>query len=391
MTMKKILSLFLIVFMSITILGKFFIPSNLNPADKSVEEQPEKKPKKSSFSVMAVGDNLIHDTIYYPQYMAGAGYDFEYLYQYTEKYAKKADLSYLNLETLCAGEQFEFSGYPMFNGPTEILDAALRSGFNWLSASSNHSLDRGAEGLMHEVDYVHQKYPNVSITGAYSSKEASEEYVVRDINGIRVGLLGYTYGTNGIPLPEEQPWVVDIMDEDEIKKDMKAISKISDVQIVSMHWGQEYMIEPDETQVQFANLLNECGAEVIIGSHPHVIQPAEIMHGKNQDTLIYYSLGNFISHQDTNDRMVGGMASFTLNYDFNSKKTTFSNTKFIPTVTYVSADWQTHYATTILEYTEDMRASHDVTQNGYDMSKAWIQDYVYSIMKEPEGIEVVYE
>lgn len=369
----------------------------MRPKQETVKQETETKiePKEekgsSSFTFAGVGDNLIHQAIFSQYEMGATDYDFKEDYALMKPYIEPADLSFINQETICAGEEFGLSHYPQFNGPTQILDAVANTGFDWLAASSNHSLDKGSDALLAELNYLHENYPDISVTGAYRSEEESNQYIVRDVNGIKVGLLGYTYGLNGIPLPEDMPWLVELIDEDQIQKDMEALSKISDVQIVSMHWGTEYHTEIEADQQALAKKMNEWGVEVIIGTHPHVIKPAEIIQGEKQDTLCYYSLGNFLSAQDTNEGMVGGMASFTLQYDFDTQETSFKDVKFTPTVMYYDPAFTTFKVMTIHDYNDDYVPTHYVASLGYDMSKAWIQNYVKEIMGSPEGIEVVVE
>lgn len=369
----------------------------MRPKQETVKQETETKiePKEekgsSSFTFAGVGDNLIHQAIFSQYEMGVTDYDFKEDYALMKPYIEAADLSFINQETICAGEEFGLSHYPQFNGPTQILDAVANTGFDWLAASSNHSLDKGSDALLAELNYLHENYPDISVTGAYRNEEESNQYIVREVNGIKVGLLGYTYGLNGIPLPEDMPWLVELIDEDQIQKDMEEISKISDVQIVSMHWGTEYHTEIEADQQALAQKMNEWGVEVIIGTHPHVIKPAEIIQGEKQDTLCYYSLGNFLSAQDTNEGMVGGMASFTLQYDFDTQETSFKDVKFTPTVMYYDPAFTTFKVMTIHDYNDDYIPSHYVASLGYDMSKAWIQNYVKEIMGSPEGIEVVVE
>lgn len=371
----------------------YFMRPKEEPVKQNTQEKTELKEenKSSSFTFAGVGDNLIHQAIFSQYEMGDIDYDFKEDYALMKPYIEAADLSFINQETICAGEAFGLSHYPQFNGPTQILDAVADTGFDWLAASSNYSLDKGSDALLAELNYLHENYPDISVTGAYRNEEESNQYIVREVNGIKVGLLGYTYGLNGIPLPEDMPWLVELINEDQIQKDMEALSKISDVQIVSMHWGTEYHTEIEAEQQALAQKMNEWGVEVIIGTHPHVIKPAEIIQGEKQDTLCYYSLGNFLSAQDTNEGMVGGMASFTLQYDFDTQETSFKDVKFTPTVMYYDPAFTTFKVMTIHDYNDDYIPSHYVASLGYDMSKAWIQNYVKEIMGSPEGIEVVVE
>lgn len=392
----------IIVVASILIIIGFaiLIKSILTTSEKEEEIIPTITPtaipeviveEPKSFTFIGVGDNLYHGALYYRQRMAGNGYNFDTYYDGTREYSENADLAYINMETICNGdEHYELSSYPLFNGPKEVIDAVYNAGFDWWSISSNHSLDTGANGLLEQLNTIHEKYPDIITTGSHTSLEDKNTPIVKEINGIKVGFLGYTYGLNGLIVPEDKEWLVSMINKDQMKIDMEALSKVSDIQMVAMHWGVEYSTSISEEQKDLTKYLNELGAEVIIGTHPHVIEPAEIYHGENQDTLVYYSLGNYTSAQDAAPRMVGGMASFTVNYDPNTFETTFTDVKFIPTVTWFDGgfnDWKTY---TLADYNNDLYATHRHVYD-FDLSKEWVTNFVKEVMGESEDIEIVYE
>jgi poly-gamma-glutamate synthesis protein (capsule biosynthesis protein) len=388
------LKAFCLVLAAVVLYRFVFIPLTSKTKQEDVQKNQEnleieqvQETGQGHISFVGVGDNLIHAPIYE---MASQPYNFDEMYALTNSYTQNADLSFVNLETLLLGDAYGLSGYPMFNGPSEILPSLMKGGYNWVALSSNHSLDCGIQGLLEQRQILADQYPDVSVTGSHLSD--NDGYVVREINGVKVGLLGYTYGLNGLSVDPGYDWAIDLIDVDQIYADMEALSQISDIQIVSMHWGTEYLNTPDENQEYLTQILNEAGAEVIIGTHPHVLEPVEIYEGENQQTLVYYSLGNFLSRQQEPERMVGGMARFEMDYDFDSGTCSFSNIELIPTVTYISSDMATYRTTTLHEYTEDMAADHWLTaQFGYDMSKEWIMDYVKSVVPENEQIHLVLD
>ena len=395
---KKIMIVVLLAMnaMMIGLLGFYVVPTykyeklhtnELNTL-KEDENKEEVKPKTATFSFVGVGDNLIHGPIYY---YAEQPYNFDSIYEYTNEYTKKADLAYVNAETIMAGEEFGLDGYPMFNGPVELVDALAHSGFDWVSVSSNHTLDRGVDGLQAQLNYMAENFPEINVTGSHRSE--NEDPVVVNVNGIKVGLVGYTYGLNGMMLPAGDEWMIDMIDPDKIREDIEALNKVSDVQIVSMHWGTEYRYDIEPEQEKLTKLLNELGVEVVIGSHPHIIKPVVLYEGEEQDTLVYYSLGNFISAQDAAETMIGGMASFDLKYNFDTKETSFDNIKFIPTVTYASKDLHTFKTTTIHEYTDEMALDQwQMTRSGVLCDRTFVNNFVEKVMKghENKNIEVVY-
>lgn len=382
-----------------------FLPKEEKSADTSQDSQTPSQtaaaPKKTgnaSFTFRGVGDNLLHECIFSFFEEDHGNRDFTEIYEYAAPYLQQADLAYVNFETVCAGDEFGLSDYPSFNGPLEMIDALATTGIDWISVSSNHSMDVGMDGMIAQLNHFRDHFPQISYTGAYRSEEESTQPIVREINGIRVGLAGFTYGLNGYSKPEGADWLIDVYRNDDgsidyelIDRKLDELAGVSDVQIVAMHWGEEYHNDVLDEQKQLAEYLNSKGVEVIIGTHPHVIEPAEILHGDNQDTLVYYSLGNFLHCQHENTTQVGGMADFTLNYDFGTGKTTFSDVKFVPIVNWISTDLRTYRPMTIHEYNNDWAASHYTTAIGEDVSKEWVQQYVSEVMGTPEGIEIVLE
>lgn len=358
-------------------------------AETSEDEKKTSEPGETySFTFAGVGDNLVHEAIYY--YYPSR--DYTPMYAPVKEIIESADLGYVNLETVSAGDAYGLSGYPSFNSPAEFIDALTSSGFDWFSTSSNHSMDAGADGLISEMEHLSSN--GAVYTGTHVSAEAAGSPVVAEVNGLKVGLAGFTYGLNGYVKPEGMDWLIDVFLNDDgsvnydiIDERLDALQDVSDVQIVAMHWGDEYHTTPNETQAAVAEYLNSKGVEVIIGSHPHVIEPVEILHGEQQDTLVYYSLGNFLSAQDENDRMVGGLASFTLNYDSGTDTTWFTDVKFIPTVMWIRSDLGDYAVYTIDQWTDELAASHWLADQ--DMSKATLSNYVAEVMGSPDGIEIV--
>ncbi|MBB5183804.1 CapA family protein [Catenisphaera adipataccumulans] len=366
------------------------VQTQQSSAYRAQQTEESNQSDTASFTFMGVGDNLIHGAIYYWQQQAGDGYNFDSMYKPISKYTNK-DINYINYETICAGEELGLEGYPLFNGPVEINDAVYKAGFNWMSLCSNHTYDMGLEGVVKELNYMHKNCPDMTVTGAYTSKKAAQTPTVIKVNGLRIGLASYTYGLNGFKLDDDHKWLINQISESKIKSDIKKLNKVSDVQMVTMHWGTEYQTTPNAMQKKYAKLLNKLGVEVIIGTHPHVIEPVTYIKGDKQDTLCYYSLGNFISAQDHNENMIGGMAGFKLIYHFDTGKTEFKNVTFTPTITYYNSNFKNFKTYTIHEWNDDLAATHLCTvSEGEDMTKQWVQDYVKGVMGDLKGIKVIY-
>ena len=363
--------------------------SNEQKTKESVSKTSEAKstsPVKLNFS--AVGDNLIHDYIYDHLRQPDGTYRFDEMYEPTQYLNKDRDISYINLETICGGEELGLSGYPTFNGPTQVLDSLHNAGYNWLSAASNHTMDKGEEGIVKQLEYL-EKYPDITVTGSQKSPEAKRLHV-KNIKGVKVGLMSYTFGLNGIPLPEGKDYLVNLIDEEQIKQDIQELNKQSDVQIVSMHWGEEYQFVPNENQTQLAQLLSDAGVDVIVGGHPHVIQPMDYLTGKSgNQTLVMYSLGNFISSQAENDRMLGGMGRWTIDYDKEKKAVKFEQVEFWPTITYIGDNYQTYKTYALKDYTDELANQHMIHVNqGQDLSRGYFIERTKQIMNDK--IKIVY-
>ncbi|GCF94351.1 capsular polysaccharide biosynthesis protein [Enterococcus florum] len=361
-----------------------------NQAEKGTASEAKNQADRShaEISFSAVGDNLMHEFIYQHRQREDGSYDFDPMYEPTRYLTKNADISYINLETICAGEELGLSGYPTFNGPTQVLDSLHQAGFNWLAAASNHTFDRGEEGVVKQLDYL-KKYPDITATGSRRS-EKDPRFQVVEIDGVKIGLASYTYGLNGFELPEGKEYLVNLIDDAAIKKDLRQMNKKSDLQIVSMHWGEEYQFVPNDEQVRLAQLLSDEGADVIVGGHPHVIQPMDYLEGKKgNQTLVIYSLGNFLSSQAENDRMLGGMARWKIDYDKKKRDFRFKEVQFLPTITYIGDNYQTYEAYALKDYTNDLANQHMIHVNqGQDLSREYFIQRVKEIMNEK--IELVY-
>lgn len=357
------------------------------------EEKTKKKEQKDEIidvSFLAVGDNLIHGAIYYYNNNGDGTYSFDDIYQNTNYLTQAADVAYINFETICAGTELELSSYPTFNGPVEVIDAVNGAGFDWLSGASNHTFDRGEAGILKELDYVRSNYPTMTITGIHDSAEDAQQSVVLNVKGLKIGVLDYTYGLNGFALPEGKEYLVDLIDDDKMASDMEKLKKVSDVQIVSMHWGQEYQFAPNEEQERLAQYLSDLGADVIIGTHPHVIQPMDYVEGKDGNTtLVMYSLGNFLSAQDVNYRMLGGMATWNIEYNKTKDSIAFKDVKFLPTITQIEGQYSFYRTYALKDWNDELANRHTLkTVEGQEVSRQYFVDLVNEVMNDK--VEIVY-
>lgn len=298
--------------------NKTFINNNDNKKDnkslKSIINNIKKEDEEKTYKVSMImtGDNLIHSSIYNDAYISYNQYDFTKMYELLKPIVSKYDIAYYNQETILGGTELGLSDYPTFNSPYEVGDAMIDAGFNLVSLATNHTMDRGEKAVLNSREYW-DKQEDVLAVGSYSSEEERNKVRIVTKNDISYTMLNYTYGTNGMPVPRGKEYLVnvwptnlDINDPErdteyqeykkQVKEDINRVRDKVDVLIVAMHWGVEYTHEPTEYEKDMAKYLASLNVDIIIGTHPHVIQPVTWI----DDTLVIYSLGNMISAQYQN-------------------------------------------------------------------------------------------
>lgn len=244
----------------------------------------------------STGDIMTHGTQISGAYDSSTGtYDFELNFMHVKKYFEQAQMAVANFETVTAGGTPQ--GYPVFNAPDEILDAIQYAGISLLGTANNHSLDKGKTGLVRTLEQIQSR--GLLSTGTFLEPE--EEITYMEENGIKVGFLAYTYGLNGLDgylTDQERSYMINLIDEDKIRSDIqKAKDQGCDTVVVIIHWGSEYQRTPSSQQTDLAQKMLQWGADVILGSHPHVIQPSEIVEVDGENKFVIYSQGNFLSNQ----------------------------------------------------------------------------------------------
>lgn len=323
----------LLVLAGIGVLVYFGINKLFNKDIESNVKPKEEKEKVYTASVITAGDNLIHGSLYREANKNANydGYDFKPMYELIKPMVSDYDIAYYNQETILGGSSLGLSDYPTFNSPYEVGDAMLDAGFNLVSMATNHTMDSGIKAITNSREYWDGK-DNVLAVGSYTSFEERDEVHIMEANNITYTMLNYTYGTNGIRVPSGKEYLVNVWPTDldindperdtkyqeykeKVKEDIDRVRDKVDVLIVAMHWGVEYTHEPTAYEKDMAQFLADNNVDVIIGTHPHVIQPVTYI----DDTLVIYSLGNFISAQYQNNGtctdykcMVGLMTRFKI-------------------------------------------------------------------------------
>ncbi|WP_033542608.1 CapA family protein [Planococcus sp. CAU13] len=254
-------------------------------------------------SLSAVGDILLHSTVYNAA-KTSAGYDFGPMFEKVKPYMERADITTANSESIIGGSAIGLSTYPSFNSPFEIGDALKNVGVDVVAMANNHTLDRGQQAIenaIHHWDGIGMKR-----TGSYLSAEEREQLTTLSANDISFSFLSYTYGTNGIPTPAGKEYLVNRIDKELIKADLARAKEQCDVVVLNFHFGDEYQPLPNEFQLELAHFAAENGADIILGHHPHVLQPpAWIDTADGRRAFVIYSLGNFLSGQNEIQRQIG--------------------------------------------------------------------------------------
>jgi poly-gamma-glutamate capsule biosynthesis protein CapA/YwtB (metallophosphatase superfamily) len=315
----------------------------------------------NTLTLLAVGDNLIHEQVIESGKKSDGSYNYDHLFTHLKDEISDADISIINQETILGGSDFPYTGYPVFNSPIEIGDAIINAGFDVVLHATNHAMDKGFEGVNNTIHYW-EKHKDITMIGLNSSDIQRDTIPVIERNGIKIALLNYTYGLNGYSLPKDKPYLVNMLDKSEIKKDISKAKQVSDFVIVFPHWGTEYVYEPDHNQKDWTSFFAQEGVDLVIGTHPHVVEPIEWIKSDNgHQMLVYYSLGNYVSYQREAPRMLGGMAKITL--EKKDSKVYVTENGIVPIVTHYENHHNYEYGVYKLsEYTKEQALKHGVIE-----------------------------
>lgn len=343
-----------------------------NKTDNKITENDEKQleksdtvPKETSkkVSFVAVGDNIIHSSVYTDAANLAKGtekeYDFVPMYENVADIISEADLAYINQESPFAGKESVYSGYPMFNSPEQVGYDIIEVGFDIVNLANNHMLDRYTSGYQKTIDFW-KKQEGITYIGGYENEDDYNDIRVIEKNGVSIALLSYTYGTNGVKLDIGSDMIIPLCDESgtaEIDRQTKLAREKADIVIVSIHWGYEDAFEPSELQEKQMQVMVNNGVDVILGSHPHVLQP--MLWKERPDggrTLVVYSLGNFLSGMLYVRNNVGGIVGFDIEKD--NEGAYVKNPYFIPTVCHYNYEVRGFKIYKLSEYSRELYATH---------------------------------
>lgn len=272
---------------------------------KEADIEPQPEITKESIRLAMVGDVLLHLRL--AQYQ-----DFTSSFAAVAPIMQSYDYLIANQESPPVGNKYALSGYPQFSSPPHIVRDLQNAGVDMVTIANNHTVDKGEGGVRTFFENLDEY--SMPYVGAYKDAEDKRKHRIIEVGSIKIGLLAYTYGTNGLYLPEGSPYIINYIDEEKMKADIELLKGEVDVVAVSMHWGPEYLYTESDEQKHFAKVLNEAGAHIVLGTHPHVLQPyKKLITEQGHETHVFYSLGNFFSTILTiPNTMIGGIASLEI-------------------------------------------------------------------------------
>ena len=361
---KKILtimSVFLVIIVAaLTVAGmtinKKVQETNQKKAAKELQIKREKA--KVEVAISMVGDVLMHNPTLKSGLQEDGSYNYDHLFKNVKKHMENTDISLANQEVILGGNDLGISAYPAFNAPQELGDSLVQSGFNTILHATNHTLDKGEKGVDSALTYWKEKHPETTVLGIHESQEDRDQIYIFEKKGFKIAILNYTYGVNGNRIPEDRSYIVDLMDKSQMERDIQKANELADYVIVCPHWGTEYVFEATDEQKEWTDFFLKQGVDLVIGTHPHVIEPVEWVEDGENKMLVFYSLGNFVSCQDKWYRMLGAMANVKLLKDADGN-VTVTEYGVEPLVTHIAG--KTEYTTYYLkDYTEELAKKNKI-------------------------------
>ncbi len=331
--LKRLFSI--LFFLSVTISAQVS-PQFLNPIDKLNSKIDEiNSDSVRSVSLSFVGDLMCHTTQFRYAQIDSNKFDFSPVFEPVKKYLSASDFTFGNLETVTAGKDSGYAGYPKFNTPDEYVAALKYAGFDVLFTANNHALDMGEAGIKRTIEVIRKN----GMLNVGSHKKGEQNFIILKKNGIRIAVLAYAYGTNGFILPDSSKYAVNVISRKRIRTDLqKAQAKKPDLIIVYFHYGTEYFRDADDFQKDYSSYALRYGADIVVGSHPHVVQPIVNANSKRiGKSFIAYSLGNFVSNQRWRYSDGGVILNFTVEKNILKSKIRVEKENYLPIWVYKGA------------------------------------------------------
>ena len=299
----------------------------------------EQEQEDNTIELLAVGDNIAHKTIRETGMRDDGPWNYDQVYAHVKEDVEAADLAVVTQETIFVEDRNNVSGYPTFGTPPEFGDALVNTGFDVVASATNHSLDKGTDSIEYTMNWWKENHPDISVLGLHDSEEAASEIPVITCKDLKLAMLDYTYGLNGLELPQGKEYMVDVFDEEQAREDIRQAKELADVVIVVMHVGVEYDQDVDEETREWTDIFLEEGVDIVIGSHPHVVRTMETLTGEDgHKMLVYYSLGNFTSTQTDLPSLMGAMAKITVRKNVETGQIEIPEHEFIPLLMYYNKE-----------------------------------------------------
>lgn len=318
------------------------IEQNLNISQDDEQDINREIKEDTNIKMAVIGDIMCHNSQYKDAYDQKTNtYDFSYVFEDIKEYISSADIAIGNLETTFAGKERGYSNYPRFNTPEQLATNLKDFGIDVVSTANNHCMDTNYTGLVSTLKYLDEA--GISHTGTNETEEQQNQILVKDVNGVKIAFLSFTYGTNGITIPVDKSFAVNLIDEDLILRQIKlAKEQNPDLICVSMHWGVEYQLKQNQEQEKLKDLLFNNGVDIILGSHPHVLQPMKnetitLDDGSTKDCFVIYSLGNFMSGQTKENTRSSVILNIDITKSGETGKTKLNKVEYIPIYMYKSS------------------------------------------------------
>ena len=323
--------------------------------------------------LIAVGDNLYHLRITNSGLQEDGSYNYDPIYANIKDYISDAEIKVINQEVVLTADSTKWSGFPVFGAPIQCGQAVIDAGFNVITHATNHSWDKGMEVALEDIAFW-KCHEGVILTGMYDSQEDYDNIDIGEYNGVKVAFLNYTYNLNGFSLPGDAQYMVKLLREDLVVSDIEKARELADIVVVFPHWGEEYKTEPNAYQRHMAQVMADAGADLIIGCHPHVIQPLEILISEDgREVPCYYSLGNFISNMPGAEKNVEAMAKVRIKKD--GDQISIDYAEAVPMVNYYDPEG-TYYTVYMAEdFTDEISRTH----RNPDVTPRYVENFFNSV------------
>lgn len=353
----------------------------ITPEETLIEQEP------ATITLLMVGDILLHTPVEEAAKQEDGSYNFDAIFANVQEEVQAADLAIVNQEVILGGEELGISGYPAFNAPYAVGDSLVKSGFDVICHGTNHALDKGKKGLLNCINFWREQYPQAAVLGIHDSQESQDEIYIYEQDGLKVAILNFTYGTNGIALPSDMPYAVDLLEEKKVVAAIQKAEELADFTVVCTHWGTEYQLQQSAAQEKWAKLFAEKGVDLVLGTHPHVIQPIEWVTDEEtgHEMLVYYSLGNFVNWTSGSgagiaNRMVGGMAQVTLMQE--DDRVVIAEYDVTPVVCHLEKGTNGVTVYTLEDYTAELGAANQIVHQDASFSLEYCEHLCAQVWPE---------